>query len=84
MLVGFALVVLGAVAATVTSRRAEHAGTATTLPLKLVPLGILVGAGGAMVRGWDLVSSMVAGAVLVPAVGLVGRWLEVRRERGRS
>lgn len=73
--------VLGAVGATMTSRHADRAGRATLLPLKLVPFGILVGAGGAMVRGWDLMSSMLIGAVLVPMVGAVGRWLEVRRGR---
>jgi hypothetical protein len=83
VLVGVVLVALGAVGATVTSRHAERGGRATTLPVRLVPFGVLVGAGGAMVRGWDLLSSMVVGAVLVPLVGAVGRWLEVRRARGR-
>ncbi len=81
MFVGLALVVLGAVGATVTSRHAEHRGRATTMPLLLVPFGVLVGAGAAMVRGWDLVASMAVGGVLVPLVGAVGRWLEIRRAR---
>ena len=81
VVVGLALVVLGAVGATLVARHAEHTGHATTMPLRLVPFGILVGAGAALVRGWDLGVSMLAGAVLVPLVGAVTRWLEVRRNR---
>jgi hypothetical protein len=84
IVVGLALVLLGAVGATVTARRAEDRGRATTMPLQLVPFGVLVGAGAALVRGWDLGVSMLAGAVLVPLVGAAGRWLEVRRARGGS
>lgn len=83
MVVGLALVALGAVGATVTARQAERGGRATTMPLELVPFGVLVGAGGALVRGRALVASMLAGAVLVPLVGAVDRWLEVRRGRRR-
>ena len=75
---------LGAVGATVVTRHAERMGGATTMPLRLVPFGILVGAGASLVRGWDLGVSMLAGAVLVPLVGAIGRWLEVRRRRGAS
>lgn len=83
VVLGVLLVALGAVGATVTARRAEEAGRLTTMPLQLVPFGVLVGAGAAMVRGWDLGVSILAGAVLVPVVGVVGRWLEVRRYRRR-
>lgn len=69
---------LGAVGATVVTRHAERAG-ATTMPLRLVPFGVLVGAGASLVRGWALGVSMLAGAVLVPIVGVVGRWRDVRR-----
>jgi hypothetical protein len=82
--VGVLLVALGAVGATVVARHAEHTGRATTMPLRLVPFGILVGAGASLVRGWDLGVSMLAGAVLVPLVGAVSRWLEVRRGRDRT
>lgn len=82
--VGLALVVLGAVGATVVTRHAEDAGATTgplrpTMSLRLVPFGILVGAGASLVRGWALGVSMFAGAVLVPIVGMLGRWREVRR-----
>jgi protein-S-isoprenylcysteine O-methyltransferase Ste14 len=83
MVVGGALVVLGAVGATVTQRRLEAEGRAATAPLWLVPFGILVGAGAAMVRGWDLWASIVVGAILVPVVGAAGRLWEVRRARRR-
>lgn len=81
LLVGIALVVLAAVGATVTQRRFEDAGRATIAPLALVPFGILLGAGAAIARGWDLVAAMLVGAVFVPLVGVVGRLVEVRRAR---
>ena len=80
---GLALVALGAVGATVTARRVEQGGRWRLLPLQLLPFGVLVGAGAAMVRGWDLVVAMLAGAVVIPLVGVGGRWLEVRRARRR-
>jgi hypothetical protein len=84
LVVGVALVALGAVGATVTQRRFEEGGrTVRALPL-LVPFGVLVGAGAAIARGWDLVASMVVGAVMVPLVGAAGRFLEVRRGRARD
>lgn len=73
------LVVLGATGATLASRPSRPGGPGWALVLRLVPFGVLVGAGAAMVRGWDLGVSLVAGALLVPAVGAVGRWLDVRR-----
>ncbi len=81
LLVGVLLVALGAVGATVTQRRLEDEGRATTAPLWLVPFGVLVGAGAAIARGWDLLASMAVGALLIPLVGVVGRYLEVRRRR---
>jgi hypothetical protein len=84
IVVGVLLVALGATGATVTQRRFEQEGrTLRALPL-LVPFGVLVGAGAAIVRGWDLVASMVVGALLVPVVGALGRFLEVRRGRRRA
>lgn len=81
MLVGGALLLLGAVGATVTQRRLEADGRARTAPLWLVPFGVLVGAGAAMVRGWDLWTAIIVGAVVVPLVGIVGRLWDVRRAR---
>ena len=83
MVVGVVLVALGAGGATVTQRRLEAEGRATIAPLWLVPFGVLIGAGAAIARGWDLVAAMVVGAVAVPMVGAVGRYLEVKRHRRR-
>ena len=81
LLTGVALVAVGAVAATITQRRLESEGRATTAPLWLLPFGVLIGAGAAIARGWNLPASMAVGAVLIPVVGAVGRYLEVRRRR---
>lgn len=79
--IGAVLLVLGAVGATLTQRRLDAEGRSTTAPLWLIPFGVLIGAGAAMIRGWDLVAAIVVGAVLVPVVGALGRWVEVRRHR---
>lgn len=81
LVVGIVLVVIGAVGATMTQRRLDAEGRSTQAPLWLVPFGVLIGAGASMARGWDLVASMVVGAILVPVVGALGRYLEVRRHR---
>jgi len=81
--IGVVLLVLGAVGASVTQRRLEAEGRSRTAPLWLVPFGVLVGAGAALIRGWSLWPAIVVGAVMVPLVGIVGRWLELRRHRGR-
>jgi ABC-type cobalamin transport system permease subunit len=83
LLVGVVLVVIGAVGATLTQRHLEDAGRATIAPLALVPFGVLIGAGAAFARGWDLPLSMLVGALFVPLVGVVGRLIEVRRHRRR-
>lgn len=82
--VGAVLLLLGAVGATVSQRGMERRGRATLAPLGLVPFGILMGAGAAMIRGWDLWVSMAVGAVVVPVVGVIGRLFEVRRQRRRG
>lgn len=81
---GLALVVLAAVGATVGQRRLEQGGRGRFVPVALVPFGVLLGAGAALARGWDLWASMLVGAVLVPLVGIFGRWREVRRRRAGS
>lgn len=84
LVIGILLVALGAVGATVVQRRLEDSGRATLAPLALVPFGVLIGAGAAVARGWDLLLAMVVGAVVVPVVGVVGRIIEVRRHRHRQ
>jgi uncharacterized membrane protein YhaH (DUF805 family) len=81
--VGVVLVLLGATGATVTQRRLDAEGRSALALLALVPFGVLIGAGAALARGWDLTISLVVGAVLVPVVGALGRLLEVRRRRRR-
>lgn len=82
--IGAALLLLGAVGASTTQRRLEAEGRASTAPLWLAPFGVLIGGGAALIRGWNLVASIAVGAVLVPVVGVIGRWLEVRRRARRE
>lgn len=81
--VGLALLALGAIGATLTQRMLTEQGRGRRIPLALVPFGVLIGAGAALIRGWDLLVTLVAGAAIVPAVAVGGRWLELRRRRGR-
>lgn len=74
---GLVLVLVAAWGAT---RSAPGQGALRTL-LPLVPFGVLMGAGAALVRGGGLVPAIVVGAVGVPLVGAVGR---VRRARRTS
>lgn len=76
---GLVLIALGAVGATVTQRRFDEAGRRPLAVPALVPFGVLIGSGAAMVRGWNLVGSLLVGAVVVPAVSLVSLLLERRR-----
>ncbi len=81
--VGVVLVLLGATGATLIQRRLDAEGRSALALLALVPFGVLIGAGAAMARGWDLPVSLMVGALLVPVVGAVGRLFEVRRRRRR-
>lgn len=81
LVLGVLLVLLGAAGATVTQRHLDAAGQPRRAVAALVPFGVLVGAGASLVRGWDLMASVVVGAVLLPLVGAVGRMVEVRRAR---
>jgi hypothetical protein len=84
IVIGAVLLMLGAVGATVSQRGLERRGRGRMTPLTLVPFGILMGAGAAMIRGWDLWISIAVGAVVVPLVGVVGRLIEVRQQRRRQ
>jgi hypothetical protein len=83
IVVGVALALLGAAAATVTVRQLEDRGQGRVAPLALVPFGILIGAGAAIARGWDLVPTAIAGAVLLPVVTVVARLVAARRSARR-
>jgi len=80
--VGVALLLLGAAGATTTHRR-QHGRPALPSVLVLAPFGVLIGAGAALVRGWDLGLSAVVGALAVMLVALLGDVLAARR-RARS
>jgi uncharacterized membrane protein YhaH (DUF805 family) len=81
VVLGLLFLTIGAVGATVTQRRLDETGRSRWALLALVPFGVLIGAGAALVRGWELTAALVVGAVLVPVVGAAGRWVEVRRAR---
>lgn len=76
--VGVALLLLGATGAGVVHRR-QHGRPGAASLLALAPFGVLIGAGAALVRGWDLGLSAVAGAMAVIVVALAGDVLEARR-----
>ncbi|MEX2324789.1 MAG: hypothetical protein WD576_03495 [Nitriliruptoraceae bacterium] len=82
--VGVMLLLLGAVGATVTQRRLEASRRGRWVPLALIPHGILVGGGAALLRGWNVTTAMAFGAVVVPLVAVIGRLWEVRRTRARG
>lgn len=74
IVLGSLLLLLGATGATVVTRALEERGQAILAVPANVPMGLLIGAGAALVRGSDLPEAMLAGAVLVPVAGaLLGR-----------
>lgn len=81
--VGLALLALGAVGATLTQRMLTEQRRGRRIPLAMVPFGVLIGAGAALIRGFDLLVALLVGAAVMPAVAVAGRWLEVRRGRSR-
>lgn len=82
LVIGVALLLLGAAGAGVVHRR-QHGRPAPTGLLALAPFGVLIGAGAALVRGWDLGLSAVAGAMAVVVVALAGDVLDARRRARR-
>lgn len=78
VLAGAALLLLGAAGAGAMHRR-QHGRPAPVSLLALAPFGLLIGAGAALVRGWDLGLSAVAGAFAVMLVALTGDVLAARR-----
>lgn len=65
VIVGIVLVVLGATAASAIARMLSPRLQGLRLALAVAPAGVLVGAGAALVRGWDLLGSAAVGAVVV-------------------
>jgi hypothetical protein len=83
VLIGLVLLGLGAAGATAVGRTFDATDRPLRVPLQLVPFGILMGGGAALVRSWDLLAGVAVGAVLVPVVGTIARLVEVRRRRWR-
>jgi hypothetical protein len=80
VVLGLALVALGATGATLAARTPARPTPGRSL--RLVPFGILVGAGAALVRGWDVGATAALGALLVPAIALLGDLVAGRRRAG--
>lgn len=79
---GVLLLVMGAAGAGAIHRR-QHGRPGPASVLTLAPFGVLIGAGAALVRGWDLGLSSVAGALAVLVVALGGDVLAARRRAKR-
>lgn len=84
IVVGLLLALLGATGATAVARGFDTSAQPARVPLRLVPFGILIGGGAALVRGWDLGVGVLVGAVVIPVVATVFRLIEVRRRRWRG
>ena len=83
LVAGAVLLLLGASGASAVHRRQRGRPGPVAL-LTLAPFGILIGAGAALVRGWDLGLAAVTGAIAVVVVALAGDVLAARRRaRGR-
>lgn len=82
IVVGVALVLLGATAATVTARDLDERGRGRLIPIALAPFGVLIGAGAATVRGGDPLLAAIVGAVVLPLLALVSQ-VVARRRRAR-
>ena len=83
LVIGAALLVLGAWGASLVHRR-QRSRPGVSGVLVLAPFGVLIGAGAALVRGWDLGLAAVAGALAVLVVALGGDVLAARRRFRRS
>lgn len=82
--VGIALVLLGAASASATARELDERGRSVLIPVAVAPMGVLIGAGGAIARGWSLVPTALAGAVALPLIVLASRLVEARRRSRQS
>ena len=71
VVVGVALALVGATAATVIARTMAPHGRGPRLAVAVAPTGLLIGAGAALVRGDALLPSALLGLAVVGLVGLV-------------
>jgi hypothetical protein len=85
VVVGIVLVVLGAAGASAIARTLSSRLHGLRLALAVAPAGVLVGAGAALVRGWDLLGSAAVGAVVVAALAFAtGLRVSPRGRRGEA
>lgn len=84
VVIGVVLAVVGATAATAIARVVAPRGRGPRVALAVAPTGLLIGAGAALARGWDLLPSTLLGMVLVGVVGLAGGLRVQRPSRRRS
>lgn len=84
VVIGVALVVLGAAGASAIARTMADRAHGLRLALAVAPAGVLIGTGAALARGWDLVASAVVGAVVVGLLAFTtGLRLSPRGRRSR-
>lgn len=76
---GALLLLAGATGGAVLTPRLQARGQGWLVPVVAVPVGAAVGAGAALIRGWDLLGTTLAGALVVPLLTAVVRIVEVRR-----
>jgi hypothetical protein len=67
--VGVVLALVGATTATLLTRSATRRGP--RLALMVAPAGLLIGAGAALARGWDLAASALLGMLAVGVLSLL-------------
>ena len=82
VVVGIVLLVVGAVGASAIARSLADRMRGPRLALAVAPAGVLIGAGAALVRGWDLLASAAVGALLVAALAFTTGLRVQRRPRG--
>lgn len=82
--IGIALLLLGVLGANAVQRFGQERGIGWWNPILTAPMGLLIGAGAALIRGWDLVPTMLAGLIVLPAATIVARLIQTRRERRRD
>jgi hypothetical protein len=82
--IGLVLVILGVAGAAAAQRTAEEHGLGWRTPLLVAPMGLLIGAGAALARGWHLAGTMLAGLVALPLVTIGAQLVRERRAAGRD
>lgn len=79
--IGVVLILLGVLGANAAHRYGQDRGLGWWTPVLVAPTGLLIGAGAAIIRGWDLVPTMISGLVVLPVATVLSRLVQHRRER---